>query len=235
MLIFGLAEIAPALAQSVPPPDRARRMVAPDEVLTMLRSTELTPLERPTRRGVTYALRAVDADGDQVRVIVDARTGAILTVTPIERSDLAGPGLRRPQEPDGYVGPGPAPRSAPSVFYEPNAPTYRPRPPGAVPGAPVAGVPRDDDAAPPQIMTPEPGSGVLPPPPERFPQRVAPGPEPKAKPAPPRRTVSAAPPKSPPLPKPRPEARLPQPPAAPAQPAIGPPPAPEPAPDDVPH
>jgi hypothetical protein len=260
MLVITLAAADPAAAQPAPPLG-APRALPPHEILTILRSTELAPLERPTRRGTTYALRALDADGDQVRVIVDARTGAILSVTPIMQQDLApgqgvataprstlppdlgpapiAPGSRArhlPPAPDGYI----APQSAPPVIYESNPPViYGPRPPAAVPGAPAAGVPGDGNTSP-QVVAPQPG-GVLPPPPERFPQRATPGPEPKAKPAPPRRTVSAAPPQAPPLPKPRPEApTTPAPAAAPAA-APGPTAAPSPAPtagpstDDVPH
>jgi len=268
LVTFGSIELAPVAAQTVVVPSGRPRIVPPDAVLAMLRSNGFSPLERPVRRGVTYALRAVDADGEQVRVIVDARAGAILAVTPIVRRNLApgpgmataprpestlpnlnpgppiapGPNLRRsPQvsEPDGYIAPQPGARAVPPVVYESNPPViYGPRPPAAVPGAPVAGVPRDDDTSSPrpQIVAPEPGTGVLPPPPERFPQRVAPAPEPKAKPSP-RRTVSAAPPKPPPLPRPRPEARAAPPqttaPAA-SSPMVAPPP-PAPSSDDVPH
>lgn len=241
-LVF-VAQLTPVAAQTVMAPPGPPRMVAPDEVLALLRANGFNPLERPIRRGVTYALRAVDVDGEKVRVIVDARIGKILAVTLLETQPLApgpgvatapiapGPNLRRlpnapPPDADIMVEPPRGRPAGPPVVYEPNPPVvYGSRPPAPVPGpaAPNAN-PRMPDA---QIIAPEPNpGGVLPPPPERFPQRVAPATELKKKAVPPRRAASAAP-KSPPLPRPKPAATVsqPSPVAAPAPAATPAPPA----------
>jgi hypothetical protein len=254
--ILTLGLIDAAAAQTVPPPpppgpqvvrQPAAGLVPPHEVLTIVRSTGLNPLERPARRGATYALRAVDIDGQQVRVVVDARSGEILSVTLLRRQPLApGPGIaatpslapgpntrRNPDDaPDGYIGPEPHGtgiyRSDPPVIYESERPLiYDTRPPAPVPNVRQdAAVPSDttDTMQPtPQIIAPEPGTGgLLPPPPERFPQRAAPPPEPRVKPAP-RRAASALP-RTPPLPKPRPDAD-----PGPASENVAPPAAPPPA------
>ena len=221
LLALGLVGLAPVAAQTVVVPSGRVRVVPPDAVLALLRSNGFSPLERPIRRGVTYALRAVDADGEKVRVIVDARAGTILAVTPLEPQPLApgpgiasvpmapGPNVRRMPDgpsPDDDATPGPAPRiyrpAGPPVVYQSDPPVvHGPRPLSPLPPSAVArpaGEPPDA-----RIVTPEPG--MLPPPPERFPQRVAPTSELKRKAPPPRRAASAALPKSPPLPRPKPE------------------------------
>jgi hypothetical protein len=51
----------------------------PYEILTIIRSTGFEPIGRPVRNGQTYVLRAVDAYDLEVRLVVDARTGRILS------------------------------------------------------------------------------------------------------------------------------------------------------------
>lgn len=189
----------------------------PFEVLTMVRSAGLDPVSPAFRRGRAYVLRAIDRSGEEVRVVVHARRGEIVSVTPVRLAMRGGPDVQprdfgdRPRP--FYVDPEPLPRGA-----------YRGGPP-----------PLDDDdderllsAEPPLrephvIPAPGPADAAvgLPPPPERFPQRVAPAPAispmsaPPARPMqPPRRTASALP-SQPPLPRPRPPAD--QPAAAPAE------------------
>lgn len=244
---LSLVGASPAAAQVIPaqvitqePALPAARLPAPGlvprhEVLTIVRSVGYNPLERPTRRGVTYTLRAVDSVGWLVRLVVDAQTGEIHSATQLgrqmERSADPSLGPRAVTSPSpGYIGPdrqGSRPGSSPqNPIYEDDRPgTFVPRPPASVPSAPVAGVPQREPVLPnPQIIAPEPGGGPLPPPPERFPNRAQPGPEPKL--APPKRAVSAALPKVPPLPRPRPGAIPVSAPAAPV--AVVPEPAGEP-------
>jgi hypothetical protein len=130
----------------------------PHEIITIVRSAGLEPLQRPGRHGPAYALRAVDPSGQEVRVIVDARSGHILSVVPVlgPRYAVLPPPYGRPPGriavvPDGY---GPNSRiaapppgvdgplvTAPGMGGPPVAPG---RPPAA--GAPPN---RDAQAAPP--------------------------------------------------------------------------------------
>jgi hypothetical protein len=247
-----LAFAAPAtvFAQGIEP-----GALPPHEILTILRSTGLDPLGQPVRRGPHYVMRAVDNTDREVRVIIRARSGDIVSVTPVATPMPPRGGItvgRYERMPPGYVLPrGGYGAGAPIVdeddgpaFYNPNTP----RPPGAVPGAPprssTAARPQpprggamaadDDDVSPrsgPNVVTADPDrSGALPPPPERFPQRVAPPAPPKPKPVArePVTRAAAAPPKQAPLPKPKPAI------TADAPPPLAPP-APAAAADETPH
>ena len=72
LLAVGLAGSAPAVAQAYPPTGT----LPPYEVLALVRSTGLEPVSRPVRHGPAYVLHAVNPAGREVRVVVDARTGA---------------------------------------------------------------------------------------------------------------------------------------------------------------
>jgi hypothetical protein len=166
MIALGFALTSAAAAEHVA---RAANVLPSYEILTIVRSTGLNPLGQPTRRGARYLLRALDEGGQEVRVVVDARVGEILSVTPIAIARRgvdapplsiydAGPPIYEatPQvyEPDPPV----AYRPAPSAVYEPEAEVFVPSPlspPGVI-------------MAPPETEEP----GLLPPPPPRFPQRV---------------------------------------------------------------
>jgi hypothetical protein len=246
---LGLALATPAVAEPARIAQGAPDIMPPYEVLTIIRSTGLQPLDRPVRRGSTYVLRAIGRTGEEMRVVVDARYGDILSVTPTASASRAAPGVGArigPYEPMDSdedlepIGPPGLYRANPPVIYEPEtAPVYGPRPPAGVTAAPRAaqsvtpgpgptpGSPGSSQA----VITPEPGeNGLLPPPPERFPQRAAPAPERKA-PAP-KRAAQATPAKQPPLPRPKPGA-----PGATTDAAPLPPPIPERKPegDSVPH
>lgn len=79
--VLMVATMAPADAQVVRIPQAAPDQVLPAyEVVTIVRSTGLDPLEAPVRYGVTYRLRAVDRAGRDLNVVVDARYGDILLV-----------------------------------------------------------------------------------------------------------------------------------------------------------
>ncbi len=66
----------PALAQEIAPP-AVSSFVPPYEIMRTARSAGFTPLAPPLREGTTYVLRATDYRGILMRVVVDARTGAI--------------------------------------------------------------------------------------------------------------------------------------------------------------
>ena len=225
-VLAALTLAAPAAAEPIRPARSAAPGVLPPyEIVTIIRSTGLDPLGRPMRRGAIYALHAIGRDGDEVRVLVNARSGKIVSVTPLATASRLPPeaALERyePMPSATYIPPGrPELYEAepPVVYegerlvvYEGDPPViYGPRPPVEVPvAAPLrrpATPPNRADvpavSAPRVITAIEPDrAGLLPPPPERFPQRVSPAAAAKPKPA--KRAVAALP-KQPPLPKPRP-------------------------------
>jgi hypothetical protein len=192
-------------------PAHAQAVLPAFEIATIVRSAGFAPLSPAFRRGETYVMRATRPDGREVRLVVDARRGQIMSAVPVVAAARGGPpGARayepmdgdEPGGPDGYIPPPPRGVSGPPVVYEGSRPViYDRRPLEAVPNV-VRGAP------PPAILREEGGEpGVLPPPPERFPQRAAPSAAPKstdrpaAKPAPVKRAAAA-----PPLPKPKPAA-----------------------------
>jgi hypothetical protein len=76
-----------ATAQPLPPPYPGYPGYGPGlppyEVIAIVRSLGLEPLTRPFRTGPSYALRALDPAGQEVRVVVDARLGRVLGVVPV--------------------------------------------------------------------------------------------------------------------------------------------------------
>jgi hypothetical protein len=68
----GQAQVAPPQA---PPP--VAGFVPPYEIMRTLRSAGFDPLAPPLREGATYVARATDYRGILMRVVLDARTGAI--------------------------------------------------------------------------------------------------------------------------------------------------------------
>ncbi len=131
----------------------------PYEILTIVRSLDFEPLDEPLRRGATYRLRALDPDGEEVRLVVDARRGRVISVTPID------------EPPPGYVRV-PDPASVPG-------PRYASPPPYGFRGPAILSVPDDDedfDRSPRVIYGP--GGGAAPPRPAVRPQQKAAAPAP---------------------------------------------------------
>jgi hypothetical protein len=220
---------------SAPPPAAPAPLpgfVPPYEITKIVRTAGFNPLAPPRREGTTYVLRATDFRGILMRVVVDARSGAIRAVNRI----VPGPG------PYGAAMAGPygepPPYGAPPPYGVP--PPYGMLPPYGPPD--VAGPemgPDEADFGPP--MGPPMGPPGLPPPPGTRsgmypPAAGAVAPNPLV-------SVPAAP-SSPPLPRPRPaglasreaqpavkptEAPAVKPDAAPASSSVTPPPAPAPA------
>ena len=86
--------------------------VPPYEIVRTVRAAGFDPLAPPLREGTTYVLRATDFRGVLMRVVVDARTGAIRVANRI----VPGPGLYGPAayppgsySPYGPAGYGPGP------------------------------------------------------------------------------------------------------------------------------
>jgi hypothetical protein len=87
-----LFAVAPGHAQAPPPPGvppppaslpPVPGFVPPYEIMRTVRAAGLDPLSPPLREGTTYVLRATDFRGILMRVVIDARTGAIRDATRI--------------------------------------------------------------------------------------------------------------------------------------------------------
>ena len=130
----------------MPPP--APGFVPPYEIIHTLHSAGFDPLGPPFREGATYVVRANDYRGILMRVVVDARTGAIRDANRI----LPGPGsdtrlgMLPPYEGSSAIMPPPdfAPMPSPAVTVFPPLP--RPRPAELATRAPDSAKP-DDVAA----------------------------------------------------------------------------------------
>lgn len=81
---FAQSPAAPVSAAPAPSPG----FVPPYEIVRTVRAAGFDPLAPPLREGATYVLRATDFNGILMRVVVDARTGAIRDANRI----VAGPG-----------------------------------------------------------------------------------------------------------------------------------------------
>jgi hypothetical protein len=82
---FGHAQLPPP---QLPPPPPGPGFVPPYEIMRTVRAAGFDPLAPPLREGTTYVLRANDFRGILMRVVVDARSGAIRDVNRI----VPGPG-----------------------------------------------------------------------------------------------------------------------------------------------
>ena len=69
----------PALSIAQSAPD----VLPPREIINIVRAAGLQPVSRPAFRGATYVLRGVDESDELVRVIVDSRSGRVLSVRPL--------------------------------------------------------------------------------------------------------------------------------------------------------
>jgi hypothetical protein len=73
-----VAAVAPGNAQTAaPPPLPSPGFVPAFEIMRTVRAAGFDPLAPPLREGTIYVLRATDYRGILMRVVVDARTGAI--------------------------------------------------------------------------------------------------------------------------------------------------------------
>ena len=173
-----LLAAAPSLAQTPPsaPPLPLPGFVPPYEVTKIVRSAGFEPLAPPLREGTTYVLRANDFRGILMRVVVDARSGAIRAVNRI----VPGPaaygqvGLAMPppygapppygMPPDYGVPPAYAPpgMDGPEMVPEEAGLTMPPPPPGVRPAMHpiVPGLPPLPRPRPAEIASRDPKPGV---------------------------------------------------------------------------
>jgi hypothetical protein len=141
-----LSVASPVLAQTAHPAGR----VLPEDVLSSIRSLGLEPATRPLLRGRVYALRAFDTAHAEKRVLVDARSGEVLSVRAVADA---------------------APAEAP---YNPRYGRYEPpRPPARVAAVPDAEPILDEP------LFPRAGRGAPAAPPQRSATLTSPAPAPK--------------------------------------------------------
>jgi hypothetical protein len=171
LIVVMLSAIAPGFAQAPPPqaatlPLPSPGFVPPYEIMRTVRAAGFDPLAPPLREGTTYVLRATDYRGVLMRVVVDARSGAIRDANRI----VPGPGAYGLT---GY-GPGSDGQLGMASPYE-SSPDIRPPPYGPPPefDAPVM-APSGVSAMPPPVLQP--------PPPRRTTRATAP-PLPRPRPA----------------------------------------------------
>ena len=132
------AAVSAGSAQSPPtsaPPSTAAAplpgFVPPYEITKIVRAAGFDPLTRPRREGTTYVVRATNHRGILMRIVVDARSGAIRAVNRI----VPGPGSA------GVMGMAPPPYDG--VYDVPIGPLAGPPPPYTGPGpyGPLPGPP----------------------------------------------------------------------------------------------
>lgn len=116
-----LTLVAGAAAQSPPQPAAPAAASQPKpvtgfvptfEIMRTARAAGFDPLAPPLREGTTYVLRATDYRGILMRVVLDARTGAIRDVTRIVPAASGSLGVVLPPY-------GPPPYEAPSPYRAP--------------------------------------------------------------------------------------------------------------------
>jgi hypothetical protein len=112
--VTALAQSPPTASQSVPQSAPLRGFVPPYEILRTVRAAGFDPLAPPLREGTSYVVRAIDFRGVAMRVVVDARSGAIRDANRI----VSGPGLYGPYAPGPYP-PAPYGRFGPPRYLGP--------------------------------------------------------------------------------------------------------------------
>ncbi len=133
-LAFFLLASGPGRAQTAPPPPLPG-FVPPYEITRIVRSAGFDPLAPPLREGTTYVIRATDFRGILMRVVVDARSGAIRAVNRIVSDAGTYSALGMLPPPYGAL----APYTGPPAYAPPefDLPEIAPSEQAALPAAPA--------------------------------------------------------------------------------------------------
>jgi hypothetical protein len=165
--LLGFGAAGSAVAQTIyAGPGLSEPALPPYEIMSIVRSTGLTPLTRPMLRGPYYVLVAVDRVGRQMRVVVDAQLGDIVNLRPAVAAASYGPEVARPNGLPGVAVP--PPDAAGRTVYGPNPGAESglpPMPPRIIANSRPANAPTA--ASPPRthVAVAEPALPALPPPP----------------------------------------------------------------------
>ncbi len=140
MLAAGAAAQSPPVPAGAPPqPKPVTGFVPTFEIMRTVRSAGFEPLAPPLREGTTYVLRATDYRGVLMRVVVDARTGAIRDVTRIVPAASGSLGVvLPPYGPPRYEEPDAEPPYGAPVGYEARPPANAQPAPSPPPSPPAA-------------------------------------------------------------------------------------------------
>jgi hypothetical protein len=134
LALLGVAGTGMAHAQAIYYGPRAYAPTLPPwEIDASVRSAGLVPVALPARRGPVYVVLARDRAGRHMRVVVDARSGNVVSVNPL--AAYGGPPARVVTVP---------PSDVPPVVYGPRgvvAGSAVPVPPRSVPNARLANAP----------------------------------------------------------------------------------------------
>ncbi|MDB5615932.1 hypothetical protein [Tardiphaga sp.] len=130
------------------PPRYALSVLPPREIFAIAREMGFQPLGVPQQRGLVYTLSAINIDGEDGRLVVDARSGRIMRFMPAwrmrdrmgeETASIYGPTGPMPELPQYRRAPQ-SPSAAPRVASRTAVPLPKKSPPRAVatPAKPVA-------------------------------------------------------------------------------------------------
>ncbi len=128
------------------PPRYAPAVLPPQEVYAIVRESGYSPLGVPQQRGLVYTMAVIDLNGDDGRLVIDARNGRILRFMPAYRmGDRRGDGPPRPAPVSDMRRVPRPPASVPRVASRSPAVPLPKAPPRAVggpnPAAPLAATP----------------------------------------------------------------------------------------------
>jgi hypothetical protein len=136
-----LATLALVAMAVMPAAAQQAGLLPPGEIINIVRDAGLDPLGPPSRRGgAQYVVRAIGDADREVNVVVDGRSGGIVSISPATTASRQPPS----GAPRGGALPGPA--------YG----TYERLPPGAMPGD-IVDEPGIASAAPPPVLYGRPG------------------------------------------------------------------------------
>ena len=111
-------------------------ILPPREIYAILRESGFSPLGAPRQRGLVYTVSAIDRDGEDGRMVIDARSGRILRFMPAWRM-----GDRMGDEMVTRYGPAGPPLELPQYRRAPPLPVPLPRIANRTPGVPLPKAP----------------------------------------------------------------------------------------------
>ena len=76
-----------AMPEAGPVPRYGPMLLPPQEVYAVVRDNGFSPLGIPRQRGFVYTIAVIDRDGDDGRLVIDARNGRILRFMPADMMD----------------------------------------------------------------------------------------------------------------------------------------------------